>query len=202
MRVVVVTGMAQTGKTTLALREVQKHARRVLILDPARSKPFNTPRVRKVESFRQLAYFIVSDGSAPRWIVALRSEEPDDYIEALRYARCYRHVTVLVDEALIFVQDREALPWLVRAARTNAHYGQGVGVPFWFTVQRPTDLPTDIRSQMTQFYTFRHEEPRDLQFIAERCSPSFASEVAALRGHDWLAWPRDSAAKGEKVQCA
>lgn len=198
MRVVVVTGMAQTGKTTLALKEVQRHAARVLVLDPARSKPFDVPLVKKVQSFSQLAYFIVNEGHAPRWVVALRSEEPGDYVKALRYARCYRHVTVLVDEALIFVQDREALHWLVRAARTNAHYGQGLGVPFWFTVQRPTDLPTDIRSQMTKFYSFRHEEPRDLAFISERCSPSFATEVAALQGHDWLTWPQNaSAAKGE-----
>lgn len=199
MRVTLVAGMAQTGKTTLALQEVQRQAARVLILDPANSKPFETKHVKKLRTWKQLAYFIVNDGNAPSWVVALRSEEPRDYVEALEHARCYRHVTVLVDEALIFVQDKEALPWLIKAARTNAHFGQGVGVPFWFTAQRPTDLPTDIRSQMTQFYTFRHEEPRDLQFIAERCSPSFAQQVAALEGHEWLAWPQNhSAAKGEK----
>lgn len=193
-RVTLVTGMAQQGKTTLALKLVQRESARVVILDPARSKPFNTLPLQW-HSFRDLAEFLRSERAGGKWIGCLRSLEFSDYVAALHAARCYRHTTLLVDEALTFASDPDALEPLVTAARTNAHFGNGIGVPLVLTAQRPGDLPPDVRSQVTGWFSFRQEEPRDIQYLSERCSPDFATRVAELAPHKYLVFPPTEAVK-------
>jgi hypothetical protein len=193
-RVTLVCGMAQQGKTTLALRIVEdSDAPRVIILDPVRSKPFNHIALQW-RSWAELAAFLHSDASGGKWIGCLRSIESSDYTAALHAARYYRHTTLLVDEALTFASDPEALPPLVVAARANAHFGNGIGVPLVLTAQRPGDLPPDVRSQVTGWYSFRQEEPRDLQYLSLRCSPDFALRVAELEPHKYLVFPPTEAA--------
>lgn len=193
MRVVLVLGKAQQGKTTLALKLLQRDAVRLLTLDPVRSHPFSAAIARRdaqaFSTWTALSGFLAGDSASGNWRAILRSQDEADYVEALRNATFYRHVTILVDEGLWFVDSRDAYPWLKKAARANAHFGGGIGVPLWITAQRPSDLPPDIRSQATQVISFRQDEPRDLAFLAERFSPSFAEDVAALGNHRWAAFP-------------
>ncbi len=188
-RVTLVTGMAQQGKTTLAFKVVRAESARVIILDPVRSKPFrDVPLVW--ESWDDLAEFLASNPDAGgRWVGCLRSLEFSDYVAALKAAPCYRHTTLFVDEALTFTADQSSLQPLVKCARMNAHFGHGIGMPLVLTAQRPGDLPPDVRSQVTCWYSFRQEEPRDLAYLAERCSPSFAAEVAGLPPHEYRVFP-------------
>lgn len=190
-----VVGQAQQGKTTLALAILRAEAVRGLILDPVRSKPFtNLPGARVVSSWTELCKFLAGREAEGRWIVVLRSLEFSDYIWAVRAAPYYRHVTLLVDEGLTFAQDRDAYDPLVKLCRMNAHFGGGIGVPALITAQRPMDLPADVRSQADRWYSFRQEEPRDLQFLSERCSPNFADQVAGLGPHQYLTFPPTEAA--------
>jgi hypothetical protein len=194
-RVTLVVGQAQQGKTTLALAILQQEAVRGLILDPVRSKPFtNLPGARVFPSWTALCTFLGSREAEGRWTVLLRSLEFEDYTWALRAAPFYRHVMLLVDEGLTFAQDKEAYDPLVKLCRMNAHFGGGLGVPAIITAQRPMDLPADVRSQADRWYSFRQEEPRDLQFLSERCSPDFADQVAGLGPHQYLTFPPTSAA--------
>lgn len=195
MRVVLVFGQAQQGKTTLALRLLQTLARRLLVLDPVRSRPF-TETVQKGDalafhSFPSLArlFLVTAQASSARWTVVLRSSEEADYSQALKCAPYYRYVTLLVDEGLWMVSSDTCKPHLIKCARANAHFGGGIGVPLWITAQRPMDLPPDIRSQADCIISFRQVEPRDLSFLSERCSPEFAEEVADLRAHQWASYP-------------
>lgn len=189
-RVTLVVGQAQQGKTTLALALLRAEAVRGLILDPVRSKPFtNLPGAREVRSWTELCRFLAGREAKGRWIVLLRSQEFTDYIWAIRAAPYYRHVTLLVDEGLTFAQDRDAYDPLVKLCRMNAHFGGGLGVPAIITAQRPMDLPADVRSQADRWLSFRQEEPRDLQFLSERCSPQYADAVAGLSLHQYLVFP-------------
>lgn len=189
-RVTLVVGQAQQGKTTLALALLQKEAVRGLILDPVRSKPFtNLPGAREVTSWAALCTFLKSNEANSRWMLLLRSMDFEDYIWTVRAAPFYRHVTLLVDEGLTFAQDKDAYDPLVKLCRMNAHFGGGLGVPCIITAQRPMDLPADVRSQADRWFSFRQEEPRDLQFLSERCSPDYAERVAGLAPHQYLSFP-------------
>lgn len=195
-RVTLIVGQAQQGKTTLALKVLRQEAVRGLILDPVRSKPFSGMEPT-FPSWGTLCQFLASTKASGRWIVTLRSMDFPDYVWALRAAPYYRHVTLLVDEGLTFAQDRDAYDPLVKLCRMNAHFGGGLGVPVLITAQRPMDLPADVRSQADRWFSFRQEEPRDLQFLSERCSPSFAEQVAGLAPHKFLIFPPSSEAAEE-----
>jgi hypothetical protein len=200
-RVTLVVGQAQQGKTTLALTILRSESRRGLILDPVRSKPFNDVELQ-VASWDGLVTFLTSPEAEREWVVVLRSSEFGDYVAALRAAPYYRHTTLLVDEGMTFAADPAALVPLVKISRMNAHFGGGLGVPMLITAQRPMDLPRDVRSQADRWYSFKQEEPGDLQYLAERCSPAFADAVAGLERcnrsdhgpacaaqHQWLTYP-------------
>ena len=199
-RVTLISGQIQTGKTTLALELLKRECVRGLILDPVRSKPFtlHQPPLRMVDSWRGLVQFLGSPEAQGRWIVCLRSMEQDDYQYALASAPFYRHVTMLVDEGLWFAQDQELMEPVVKCCRMNAHFGGGLGMPLLITAQRPGDLPPDVRSQADRWFSFRQEEPRDLLYLSERCSPDFASQVAGLGPHQWLTFPSPHSLAAEK----
>ena len=197
-RVTLIAGMAQQGKTTLALRVIVAESPHVIVLDQVRSKPFQGVPLAW-DSWESLAAFLASERADGRWIGCLRTMEFADYGAALRAAPCYRHTALLVDEALSFTTDPETLDALVKCARSNAHFGNGLGVPLVLTAQRPGDLPPDVRSQVTRWYSFRQEEPRDLTYLAERCSPSFAEEVAGLPPHEYRVFPPLAASESRRA---
>lgn len=197
-RVTLVTGQAQQGKTTLALALARKEAARLLILDPIRSKPFR-PVVTTWRNWPELRSFLEGREARGRWEGKLSSQNFPDYTEALAHAPFYRHVTILVDEGMLFAGDLEAGEYLINASRMNAHYGGGLGVPLIITAQRPNDLPRDVRSQVDRWFSFRQEEPGDLKYLAERCNPDFAAKVAGLPPHQWLQFPPSKAVAGEEA---
>lgn len=165
----------------------------MLVLDPVRSKPLS----RAVEAqdavpfstWEGLAAFLVSEESSKTWRCILRSQDEADYASALSAAKYLRHVDLFVDEGFWFCSSVELRGLLVHVARANSHFGDGIGVPLWITAQRPMDLPPDIRSQADCVISFRQEEPRDLAFLSERCSPEFAESVAELGTHKWAIYP-------------
>lgn len=189
MRVTLVAGQPRQGKTTLALDVARREAARLVVLDPARSAALRS--VRGVATWHQLATWLASpNAGANRWEIALRSEEPSDYAAALRYAKHYRYVALLLDEVRTFTSDRDALPWLVKAARTSAHFGGGAGVTIYMTAQRPYDIPPDVRACLTRLFMFATREPGDLEYIAAfTLDPELAQRVAGLAAHEFLEFP-------------
>lgn len=189
MRVTLVSGQPRQGKTTLALAVARREARRVLALDPSRSRALSS--LPPVESWARLARWLAApDADRDSWEIALRSVEPSDYAAVLRYAEHYRFVTLLIDEVLTFTSDRDALPWLVKAARTSAHYGGGAGVNLIMTAQRPYDIPPDVRSCLTRLFMFQTREPGDLEYVSRfTLDPELAERVAGLAPHEFLEFP-------------
>jgi hypothetical protein len=188
MRVTLVVGRAQQGKTTLALRVARAEAARLLVLDPTGAKALRS--VPGVATWRQLATWLAGTHAAGKWELALRSTEPGDYAEVLRCAEHFRHVTLLVDEVLTFASDKSAAPWLVKAARTSAHYGGGTGLNFLMTAQRAMDLPPDARSQVTRLYLFQTWEPGDVSWLAQFTRDEKVRErVAGLAPFEFIELP-------------
>lgn len=195
-RLTLVTGQAQTGKTTLAV-ELLRSAPRLVVLDPVRSKPFTRSiadgELVPVGTAQELFSWIKAAGDGP-YRLALRSKDYGDYVLALRLAEYLRNVVFLVDEGFTLCSSRDVLDALTQAARANAHFGGGLGVPIIITAQRPHDLPPDIRSQADAFVSFRQTEPRDVAFLAQRATPEFAESVAQLDAerHGFLVYPANA----------
>jgi len=189
VRVTLVAGQPRQGKSTLALAVARQDHNRIIVLDPVRSPALSS--VRGVSSWVELAKWLVSPpASGDRWEIALRSPNPADYVETLRYAEHYRFVVLLVDEVLTFTSDREALPWLVKVARTGANFGGGAGVMLILTAQRPYDIPPDVRACMTRLLMFATREPGDLEYISRfTLDPELAERVAGLAPHKHLEFP-------------
>lgn len=161
----------------------------MLVLDPERSKVLS--QIQAVSAWASLASWLASDKAAVEsWEMRLASPNPSDYAQVIRYAEHYRRVLLLLDEAWHFT-DSEALPWLARAARASAHFGGGIGVNLVMTVQRPYDLPPDIRSCVTRLYIFQTREPTDLDYITKRFTldPEVTARVAGLAPHEFLEFP-------------
>lgn len=197
MRVTLVAGQPRQGKTTLALAVARREAARLVVLDPVRSRALRS--VRGVDSWGKLARWLASpNAGGSKWEIALRSEEPSDYAAALRYAKHYRYVALLLDEVLTFTSDRDSLPWLVKAARTSAHFGGGAGVTLYMTAQRPYDIPPDVRACLTRVFMFATREPGDLEYLARfTLDPDLAAQVAGLAPHHFLEFPPTSERRSE-----
>ncbi len=188
MRVTLVCGMAQEGKTTKALALIEAEADRAICLDVVRSKAL-APIVTTWRTRQELAAFLASPESGGTWLGCVRSGDFADYVWVLRAAPYLRHCTLLIDEALTFATAADSQDPLIHLARMNAHFGGGIGVPIILTAQRPLDLPPDVRSQATRVVSFRQREPRDLQWLAGFCSPDFSEQVAELPPHQCITFP-------------
>lgn len=197
MRVTLVAGQPRQGKTTLALAVARREAARLVVLDPVRSRALHS--VPGVDSWARMARWLASpNAGADRWEIALRSAEPSDYAKALRFAEYFRHVALLVDEVFIVASDRDALPWLVKAARTSAHFGGGAGVTLYMTAQRPYDIPPDVRACLTRLLMFATREPGDLEYISRfTLAPELAAQVAGLAPHHFLEFPPTTEGRSE-----
>lgn len=184
-----VAGQPRQGKTTLALALARREAVRLIVLDPSRSRALRS--VTGVEKWARLATWLAGSPVARgKWEIALRSTDPADYARVLQHAEHFRHVAILLDEVLTFTSDRDALPWLVKAARTSAHFGGGAGVTLYMTAQRPYDIPPDVRACLTRLFVFATREPGDLDYIAKfTLDPELAAQVAGLAPHHFLEFP-------------
>lgn len=191
MRVTLICGMAQQGKTTRARALLEREATRAICLDVVRSKALAGIPL-SWGSKAELAEYLVGPKSGGRWIGCLRSAVFADYVWVLQAAPYLRHCTLLIDEALTFATAPESIEPFTYIARMNAHFGDGLGVPVLLTAQRPLDLPPDIRSQVTRIVSFRQREPRDLQWLAGFASPEFAAAIAELPVHESLEFPPSS----------
>lgn len=195
MLVTAVVGMHQYGKTTLALKLLADRPR-LLVLDPKRTKALRSvPGESSWGALRQR--LATEDGP---WRVALRSQSEADYAEALAAVERLRYATLLVDEALWFMDDPEAGRRLVHVARTNAHFGGGIGVPLWLTAQRPMDVPPDIRSQVDCWISFYQDEPADLDYLRKKCGRRFAETLPTLPKYAWRVWPEGELADVESEE--
>jgi hypothetical protein len=188
VRVTLICGMAQQGKTTRALALLEREATRAICLDVVRSKALRGVPIAWA-SKTELAQYLVSPAAGGKWIGCLRSAVFTDYVWVLEAAPYLRHCTLLIDEALTFATAPESIEPFTYIARMNAHFGDGIGVPVVLTAQRPLDLPPDIRSQVTRIVSFRQREPRDLQWLAGFASPEFSAAIAELPEHESLEFP-------------
>lgn len=191
-RVTLFCGQTQSGKSTLALWLALREHARTVVLDSARSRVFD--RIApggQFASWREMREWIAGPGlNMPRWCIALRSKNPDDYARMLADSENLCGVLVLCDETHKLCRMPGVREPLELVALTGAHYGGGLGVGLYMVTQRATGVPINVRSQAERVVSFKQREPADLKWLAEWCGEEFAEKVSQLDTHSHLIWPQ------------
>ncbi len=188
-RVTLIVGMPQQGKSTLALYKARREWARVIVLDFVRSRTFDGI-CPTFQSWAALAHWLAhASARSPRWCVALRSAEPQDYVGVLRAAKHLRRVLLVCDETGRICTVPGALEPLVEAAQVGAHFGGGTGVGLYLTAQRPINVPPDVRSQAERVISFRQREPADLEWLAKSFDREFSAQLPLLADHRYAEYP-------------
>lgn len=191
-RVTLIVGKTQQGKSTLALKLALREAPRIIVLDSARTRVFDSiADGGQFATWKELAAWLVTEASKhPRWCVALRSKRPEDYAALLTASEHFRGILLLLDETHKLALMEGVREPLELVALTGAHYGNGAGVWLYMLAQRPTGVPINIRSQADRIITFRQQEPRDRKWLVEwGTSEEFAEQVGNLPDHQHLIYP-------------
>jgi len=202
-RVTLIVGKTQQGKSTLALQMALKEFPRIIVLDSARTKVFNKiAEGGHFTTWQELAQWLMSEASKhPRWCVALRSKNPEDYAAVLRGSEYFRGILLLLDETHKLARMEGVMEPLELVALTGAHYGDGAGVWLYMVAQRPTSVPINIRSQADRIVTFRQQEPRDREWLVQwGTTQEFADRVGNLPDHKHLIYPSDSEEEAREKQ--
>lgn len=187
-----IVGKTQQGKSTLALKLALKEFPRIIVLDSARTRVFNSiAEGGQFSTWEELAKWLIEEASKhPRWCVALRSKDPADYAALLTASEHFRGILLLLDETHKLARMEGVMHPLELVALTGAHYGNGAGVWLYMLAQRPTSVPINIRSQADRIITFRQQEPRDRQWLVDwGTSQEFADRVGQLPDHAHLIYP-------------
>jgi hypothetical protein len=202
-RVTLIVGRTQQGKSTLALKMALKEFPRVIVLDSARTKVFDQiADGGQFQTWPELATWLMSEaGKHPRWCVALRSKNPEDYAALLLASEHFRGILLLLDETHKLCRMEGVMAPLELVALTGAHYGNGAGVWLYMVSQRPTSVPINIRSQADRIITFRQQEPRDRQWLIDwGTTQEFSDAVGQLPDHQHMIYPPPGGEQGNGRQ--
>jgi hypothetical protein len=178
---IIIIGLPMSGKTTLAAK-LTKDVPRILFFDPfhdyrtiAKAPEIladaliENPRMLDKPEFR---YSIIPDeddlGGQLESVVAI--------------ARAAGDMVFVMDEVGDYKQ--EATKTMEKLARNGRHNGI---VPFYVS-QVAMDIPRTVRRLASQVYSFRQEDPDDLDALSERYGDAFAIKVRNLPQHRYAKW--------------
>jgi hypothetical protein len=180
---VIVVGLQQTGKSTLA-RELVRGARRVVFLDP------KGDYARKVKGAVVATPMQVHEQPALlraprlRLVVLIGHGETDPAAEVRYMIRRLRETeaelglgTVVVLDELHVYSDRCAIT--LRGLMASGHGTDPAcgGLVSVMVSQRGVDLPLGCRALATRAYSFKQTHPRDLERLADEFGEDFAEHA-------------------------
>lgn len=193
---VIVIGLQQTGKSTLA-RALVKGARRVVYVDP---KGDYAREIRKADVRTPLELEQVDGDARYMRLVVLVGRGEHDAADEVRYvARKVRewsqgsaaHGIVLVMDELHLYSDSASLT--LRGLLANGHgiapeYG---GIVTVLVSQRGVDIPLGCRALVSRAYALAQEHERDLERLEDEFGPDFAAVAKSWEPGDAPAyWER------------
>lgn len=94
------------------------------------------------------------------------------------------NMTLAVEELPMLSLPQYNPPAFDRLIRLGRHRSVNV----LYTAQRLSEVPRRVTAATDMFILFSHTEPRDLDAIAERCTPDTAETVASLGEHEFVVY--------------
>lgn len=175
-----IVGKTGTGKTVLT-KQIIEECQRILILDPMGEYGGTV-----FFDFDGVAEFFLNEPETFRCV--LRPSEEEDAEFLFRLARTIGNLTLVVDEAEIYINPQsmpDSFRWLVQ-------FGRHRGISLVCIGRRAPELNIYFRAQQTSIISFAQTEPRDIDHLEEY---GFDREaVENLEGHNFetLGNPPDS----------
>jgi hypothetical protein len=166
-----ILGKTGTGKTVLA-KSLIENSKRLLVLDP-----LGEYGGRIFFTFDALADFFSSEPEEFQAILRPQEEEDADFF--FKLARTIGNVTVLVDEAEIYINPQsmpDSFRWLIQ-------FGRHRGISLVCVGRRAPELNIYLRAQQTSIISFAQSEPRDIDHLVAYGFD--AEEISYLDGHDY-----------------
>jgi len=193
---VVVVGLQQTGKSTLA-RSLVRGARRVVYFDPKGDYARELPRARVVAP----AELEGLDGTAKYLhLVVLAGRDPDvDIADELRYTvRKLREWSRGKGRGIVLVMDELHLYSASAGAQLRGLMANGHGIApddggivTVLVSQRGVDLPLGCRALASRAYSLAQVHPRDLERLEDEFGPEFRADAEAWEpGAEPAYWER------------
>jgi hypothetical protein len=182
----VVTGQRGCGKSTYIRKKIQGFSR-VLIYDLlGEFEPtvfdlnsfFAEVKKKNREQFFYISYFNP------------KSNEEDFYFVCKTINKMHNVIFVL-DELDYFCSATYCPPNFAEIIKRGRHQELGVLA----ATRRPHEIPRLVTSQVTEFVTFRHVEPRDLAYLKDICGFD-EDQVKALPNYHYLEWKEGTITEG------
>jgi hypothetical protein len=184
-RIVAIAGRKGSGKSTLT-REILKHCYRQFDFDTMGEHSWVPDQFRDLP---EAELYIYDRASQPGEFIGSYVPEGDEDLEKDFSVICTAiyevgNCTLVVEELPMLSQPNYVPRRFDRLIRLGRHRS----VNILYTGQRLSECPRRVTAATDVFILFSHTEPRDLDAIAERCSPEVAVLVSKLGDHEFLVW--------------
>lgn len=183
-KIVAICGRKGSGKSTLTA-EILRHCYRQFCFDTMGEHSWIPDQFRELT---EAELYIFEHG--PQGGEFIGSYIPEsDFLESDFQTICTAvwevgNLTLVVEELPMLSQPNYVPARFDRIIRTGRHRS----INILYTGQRLSECPRRVTAATDVFVLFSHTEPRDLDAIAERCSPDVAELVSKLGDHEFLVW--------------
>lgn len=172
-------GIKGGGKSTLA-REIAEEWERVTAIDTLGEYSTGFEVVEGIDAC--LAALEAAD-ARKRFRLSLRCADPDEMLDLIGVCYELPRQLVLVEETSFYCSPSQLPVELSQLVR----YGRHREIDQLYIARRPSEIHRDLTAQSDCIVTFRHREPRDLDYL-QRMSGEDVSRVATLAPYRIAAW--------------
>jgi predicted DNA-binding protein len=187
--IIVVTGQRGKGKTTY-IKEAIDHFDRVLVFDLMGEFTY----LETVTSLHDLAKSLTRYRKEPFFTLNYFSPKSSeiDFRICCKMIGKIRDLMFVIDELDYFTTAQKSVEEFDELIKRGRHQG----ISILCSSRRPHELPRLVTSQVSRFVTFRHLEPRDLDYIRNLTSIE-EDRIKELPDFHYLEWNSGSVKEGE-----
>ncbi len=178
---VMLTGITQTGKTTL-VKMLLRSVARFIIYD---TKQQYSALGHVVHNLQDLHAALKA--GVTRFVYQSANVTPEDFDQVCRYVYLYlRNMLLVVEELQIFCSYSKITPWFMKLLTISQgeNYNGASHVGVWGITQQPVRVHWDFKSQVSIIVTFRlgDKDAEDLGRVKSPLLPHAAQIVTLQRG--------------------
>lgn len=181
--VILITGQRGQGKTTYLKNKISLFDR-VIIFDLLGEFTYFETAYNLKDFFQKLSSMKNENFFVLNYYNPKNSE--DDFLTICKAINRLKNIMFVVDEIDYFCTTHSIPKEFDEIVKRGRHQELQLMV----ACRRPHEIPTIIRSQLSQLITFRHIEPRDLQYLGEIIHLE-EDQISRLEQFNFISWNVD-----------